>query len=97
MQLIDVALFVGVFIVSYAVLAIVVKIIHLITKDHSHTYRIAVIIFSLLFAAMFTYNNLGRSGPKNYPKVLQRLTATATPAPEATATITPIISVNPTP
>ena len=91
MQLIDVALFLLMFAVCYAVLALFVKIVHLITKDHSHTYRIAVIIFSLLFASMVTYNNLGRSGPKKYPKVLQSL-STSSPFPSTTPSITPTLT-----
>lgn len=100
MQLIDVALFLLVFVIVYAVLAVGVKIVHLITKDHSHTYRIAVIIFALLFAAMFTYNNLGRSGTKKYPKILQVLsTPTASPSPTESQLPTPTLTpeVSPTP
>lgn len=102
MQLIDVALFFMVFLMCYLVLAIGVKIIHLITKDHSHTYRIAVIIFSLLFAGMFTYNNLGRAGSKKYPKILQYYISvsptplsTSSPSPTPTPTLTPEVTTTP--
>lgn len=96
MQLIDVALFLLMFAVCYAVLALFVKIVHHVTKDRSHTYRIAAIIFSLLFATMVTYNNLGRSGPKKYPKILQSLsTSSPTPSPSTTPTVTPEATTTP--
>lgn len=60
MQLIDVGMFALIFFVTYLICAIFVKIIHLITKDHTKNYRVGVIIFALLVAATVTYNNLGR-------------------------------------
>lgn len=60
MQLIDLGMFLVIFLVCYLLGAGFVKIIHLIRKDKSKNYRIGVIIFALLVAAMITYNNLGR-------------------------------------
>ncbi len=70
MTIYDVEIFLLVFFVSYLVLAVGVKIIHLITKDHSKTYRIGVIIFSLLVAATVTYSQLGRV-TGSYPTIAQ--------------------------
>ena len=60
MQLIDLGMFLVIFLVCYLLGAGFVKIIHLIRKDKSKNYRIGVVIFALLVAAMITYNNLGR-------------------------------------
>ncbi|QQS26817.1 hypothetical protein IPM44_03805 [bacterium] len=60
MQLIDLGMFLVIFIIFYLLGAGFVKIIHLIRKDKSKNYRIGVLIFALLVAAMITYNNLGR-------------------------------------
>lgn len=56
----SVEIFVLVLLFSYLALSLVVKIIHLITKNKSKSYRLAVIIFSFLLALMATYMNLGR-------------------------------------
>ncbi len=60
MQLVDLGIFLVIFLVCYLLGAGFVKIIHLIRKDKSKNYRIGVVIFALLVAAMITYNNLGR-------------------------------------
>ncbi|MFO0955299.1 MAG: hypothetical protein U0526_02035 [Candidatus Saccharibacteria bacterium] len=62
MQLIDLGMFTLIFLITYLVGAIFVKLIHLITKDRSKNYRVGVIIFALLVAATITFNNLGRWG-----------------------------------
>lgn len=64
MQWIDLGMFVLIFFITYLVGAVFVKLIHLITKDHSKNYRVGVIIFALLVAATITYTNLGRWGNK---------------------------------
>ncbi len=60
MQWMDVAMFALIFFVTYLLGAGFVKLIHLMTKDHTKNYRVGVIIFALLVAATITYNNLGR-------------------------------------
>lgn len=70
MTIYDVEIFLLVFFMSYLALAVGVKLIHLITKDHSKTYRIGVIVFSLLVAAAVTYSQLGRV-TGNYPAISQ--------------------------
>lgn len=60
MQLVDLGIFLVIFLVCYVLGSGFVKIIHLIRKDKSKNYRIGVVIFALLVAAMITYNNLGR-------------------------------------
>lgn len=54
------ALFVMVFCVSAFVLLLFVKIMHLITKDSSRNYWLAIVLFSILVAGMVVYTNLGR-------------------------------------
>lgn len=60
MHLIDLGMFLVIFIACYLLGSGFVKIIHLIHHDRSKSYRIGVVIFALLVAVMITYNNLGR-------------------------------------
>lgn len=48
------------FFITFLILVGIVKIIHIIRKDKSKKYRIAVLIFSLLTAIMVTFLNIGR-------------------------------------
>lgn len=98
MTLYDVEIFLLVFFVSYLLLAIIVKIIHTITKDHSKDYRIAVIIFSLLAAGMFTYNQLGRK-TNSYPAISPspESSESSSPSPTVSPSISPLTSPEPTP
>lgn len=45
---------------TYVVLTLAVKLKHYITKDKSKSYRLAIVIFSVLAALMVTYLSLGR-------------------------------------
>jgi len=60
MRIVDLGVFAFSFGVSFILLTIVVRVIHLITKDHTKTYLWGVVTFSLLVAILFTYSNLGR-------------------------------------
>lgn len=60
MELVDLGVFLVIFLVFYLLGAGFVKIIHIIRKDKTKNYRVGVVIFALLMAAMVTYNNLGR-------------------------------------
>lgn len=60
MRLVDLGVFAFSFGTSFVVLTLIVRIIHLITHDHTKTYLWGVVSFSLLAAALLTYSNLGR-------------------------------------
>jgi|GEM_PF-5444780 len=66
MSMVDFQIFLLVFFVVYFVLAVVINFIRYLTKSSSKKYRIAIAIFALLVAAMFTYSNLGRSTLQYY-------------------------------
>lgn len=55
-----VEIFILTLVFSYVALTLIVKLKHHLTKDKSKSYRLAVIIFSILAALMATYISLGR-------------------------------------